>query len=80
MNGQRCVIRIDGFSRRPDSQPKVPDFLFFGEEQKVDGPSKKPVKVRGLIRILSSYNFTIMENTPLEREVALNPELLGQVF
>jgi len=83
VNGQRCVIRIDGFSRRPDSQPKVPDFLFFGEErveELSDGPRKKRVKVRGLIRILSSYNFTIMENTPLEREVALNPELLGQVF
>jgi adenine-specific DNA-methyltransferase len=83
VNGQRCVIRIDGFSRHIERQLKVPDFLFFGEEQKVrlsDGPSKKRVKVRGLIRILSSYNFTIMENTPLEREVALNPELLGQVF
>ena len=83
VNGQRCVIWIDGFSHLPDSQPKVPDFLFFGEEQKVklnNDPSEEPVKVRGLIRILSSYNFTIMENTPLEREVALNPELLGQVF
>jgi adenine-specific DNA-methyltransferase len=83
VNGQRRVIRIDGFSRHIERQLKVPDFLFFGEEQKVklsDGPSKKRVKVRGLIRILSSYNFTIMENTPLEREVALNPELLGQVF
>jgi adenine-specific DNA-methyltransferase len=83
VNGQRCVIRIDGFSRHIERQLKVPDFLFFGEErveELSDGPSKKRVKVRGLIRILSSYNFTIMENTPLEREVALNPELLGQVF
>ena len=29
-------LRIDGFSRRPDSQPCVPDFLFFGDEEEVD--------------------------------------------
>ena len=37
-------------------------------------------KVRGLIHILSSYKFTIAENTPIEEEVALDPELLGKVF
>jgi len=30
--------------------------------------------------ILESYNFTLTENTPLEQEVALDPELLGHVF
>jgi len=29
-------VRIDGFSRRPDSQPIVPDFLFFGPEREED--------------------------------------------
>jgi hypothetical protein len=29
-------VRVDGFSRRPDSQPVVPDFLFFGAERDVD--------------------------------------------
>jgi len=36
--------------------------------------------VRGLIAILSRYKFTVEENTPLEEEIALDPELLGKVF
>lgn len=79
-------IRIDGFSRRPDSQPVVPDFLFFGDERTVDlseayGEARyRTARVRGLIQTLSSYNFTLAENTPLDQEVALDPELLGKVF
>ncbi|MBK9451012.1 MAG: hypothetical protein IPN95_16715 [Bacteroidetes bacterium] len=34
----------------------------------------------GLFTILDRYKFTITENTPIEEEVALDPELLGQVF
>ncbi len=41
---------------------------------------KKKCKVRGLINIFNRYKFTIAENTPLEEEVALDPELLGRVF
>jgi adenine-specific DNA-methyltransferase len=33
-----------------------------------------------LINILKSYKFTVDENTPLEEEIALDPELLGKVF
>ena len=35
---------------------------------------------RSLNRILASYVFTVHESTPLEEEVALDPELLGLVF
>ena len=79
-------IRIDGFSRRPDSQPVVPDFLFFGPEKEIDlsedyGDRRfRNVRVRGLIETLRRYNFTIEENTPIEEEVALDPELCGRVF
>ena len=79
-------IRIDGFSRREDSQPIVPDFLFFGREREVDlsadyGNEKfRRVPVRGLIHIFNRYNFTVEENTPIEQEVALDPELSGKVF
>ena len=79
-------MRIDGFSRRPDSQPAVPDFLFFGSEREEDlstdyGDRKfKKVRVRGLIHTLNRYRFTIEENTPIEQEVALDPELSGKVF
>jgi hypothetical protein len=79
-------VRIDGFSRRPDSQPVVPDFLFFGPEREEDlsadyGDKKfRKVRVRGLIHTLQQYHFTIEENTPIEQEVALDPELSGKVF
>jgi len=79
------VIRVDGFSDRPDNPLHVPNFLFFSEERYVDlntayGTSGKRYKVRGLIDILSRYKFAIEENTPIEEEVALDPELLGKVF
>src|SRR5438132_201705 len=79
-------VRIDGFSRREDSQPTVPDFLFFGAEREVDlsaeyGDAKfKRVKVRGLIHTFEHYKFTVTENTPIEEEIALDPELSGKVF
>ncbi|ODN30537.1 Eco57I restriction-modification methylase domain-containing protein [Fervidobacterium thailandense] len=78
-------VRIDGFSDVPSKQPYVPNFLFFSDEREVDlnddyGTRNKKYKVRGLINILNSYNFTIDENTPVDEEVALDPELLGKVF
>ena len=38
------------------------------------------MSVRPLIEILTRYKFTVEENTPLEQEIALDPELLGKVF
>ena len=78
-------IRIDGFSDHKKNQLNVPNFLFFSEERVFDlnaayGTRGKQYKVRGLINILDSYKFTITENTPIEEEVALDPELLGKVF
>ena len=67
-------------------QPIVPDYLFFSDSRTVDlsadyGDKKRAqVKVRGLICILRDYKFTVAENTPIEEEVALDPELLGNVF
>jgi hypothetical protein len=78
------VIYIDGFSRNPAKQAIIPDYLFFqNKEEKANLSSyglgnNKPV--RGLIEILNSYNFTIDENTPVDQEIALDPELLGKVF
>ncbi len=73
--------RIDMFSDPdPDEGPSaaqarreawreldVPDALFFDEEY-------------GLFPLLNHYKFTVEENTPVEQEVALDPELLGKVF
>jgi len=86
--GKLKSIRIDGFSDRNDNVLKVDDALFFGEEKTVDltvfydpkSKRKQHYKVRGLIHILNSYKFTITENTPIDEEIALDPELLGKVF
>ena len=48
------------------SQLNVPDRLFFGGD--------------GLFPLLKRYKFTVEENTPVDVEVALDPELLGRVF
>src|SRR6185436_17624704 len=45
-----------------------------------DDKKRKAEKVTGLIRILNRYKFTIVENTPIDQEIALDPELLGKVF
>jgi adenine-specific DNA-methyltransferase len=79
----RDNIYIDGFSRREEKQAKISDELFFSEEKTVDlskyGLSDK-AEVSGLINILRSYNFTTDEATPIDQEIALDPELLGKVF
>ena len=85
----RTKTYIDGFSRNKDKRAIVPNELFFSDWQTdTDSPdsdaygnrSVRNQKVRGLIRILSSYKFTIIENTPIDQEIALDPELLGKVF
>jgi adenine-specific DNA-methyltransferase len=77
-------VYIDGFSRNEKKQAKISDELFFSSEEKIVDLSKyglsKNVKVRGLIDILKSYNFTTDEATPIDQEIALDPELLGKVF
>lgn len=84
--GNEKIVRIDGFTDRDDNPLRVPDFLFFGGADAVDlslvydDNRQKNVHVRGIMEILNSYNFTVEENTPLEIQVALDPELLGKVF
>ena len=78
-------IYIDGFSETKKNQAMVPNELFFGKETKVDlsgdlGSQQKNCVVRGLINLLSEFNFTIDENTTDDKDVALDPELLGRVF
>ena len=59
--------RIDCFSDRQYHKLSIPNHLFFDEN-------------RGLIPLLEHYKFTVEENTPIDQEVALDPELLGRVF
>lgn len=86
--GGDVIAYEDGFSDRTDNPLKVPDYLFFGHDEDVDlsdlyGSNAKKYKqaaVKGLINIFNSYKFTIAENTPIDQEIALDPELLGKVF
>ena len=84
--GGALVKYEDGFSDRPDNELFVPDYIFFGKEVNVDLSSeyddtkKKDVVTNGIINILKKYKFTIAENTPIEEDIALDPELLGRVF
>lgn len=83
--GRIIDIRIDGFCDNPEYAAVVPNLLFFSEEIHADlnhafGTKNKRYPVRGLIHILNRYKFTITENTPIEQEIALDPELLGKVF
>ena len=59
--------RIDCFSDRHYKKLSIPNRLFFDKDD-------------GLFPLLKHYKFTVEENTPIEQEVALDPELLGKVF
>lgn len=68
--------RIDWFSDPDLTKPGtsenelvVPDSLFFGDSEN-----------EGLFDIFNKFYFTIEENTPLDQEIALDPELLGKIF
>ncbi len=84
--GTNKKLYLDGFSRNAKKRPTIPNHLFFGSEHEEDlsgayGDTKhKKEKVRGLLHILNAYKFTIVENTPVDQEIALDPELLGKVF
>jgi len=83
-------LYVDGFSdgMTQGNTLIVPDFLFFGtgtsidlsEDYGIETQATTNVAVKGLINILKSYKFTVAENTPIEEDVALDPELLGRVF
>jgi REP element-mobilizing transposase RayT len=84
-------IFTDGFTKNEKKQPQFPNYLFFGEHKNIDlshhfaDDAKEKKKwqnqhIFGIIDLLNNYKFTIEENTPLEIDVALDPELLGKVF
>lgn len=90
LDEKRTGMYYDGFSERKESMTQliVPDYLFFGEEagKNIDlsefygDANKKKVSARGIIDILKRYNFTVEENMPFDKDVSLDPELLGKVF
>lgn len=65
----------DGFSRNNETfndgcykyRATIPNRYFFDEE-------------KGLLQLFQRYNFTVEENSSIDTVIALDPELLGNVF
>ena len=66
----KSAIRIDGFSDKDSNELVFDNALFFNYDK----------NNLGLISLFEQYQFTVEESTPLDIEVALDPELLGKVF
>ena len=68
----------------------IPNALFFAEEHEETVTIKEAtdttaeetqvIHVMGLLELFKQYNFTVEENTTSDKEVSLDPELLGRVF
>lgn len=70
LSQHRVPVFIDAFDDAIRTCPEilnVPSYLFFDS-------------TIGLFPFFRRYKFTVEENTPLDQEVALDPELLGRVF
>lgn len=68
---------LDGFTRNYTKakgkykyRAFIPNRLFFNNDE------QQP----GIINLLKQYNFTVEENTPMDVQISLDPELLGKVF
>jgi hypothetical protein len=53
----------------------LPDALFSNRDRTKEGDTGT-----GILDVFDRYNFTVREDEPLEREVAVDPEMLGKVF
>lgn len=53
----------------------IPDSYFHNEEKSKAGDTGT-----GILDVFDRYNFTIREDEPLDKEVAVDPEMLGKVF
>ncbi len=94
--GQEQDLLLDGFSSKGAIDKStghfkyrafVPNYLFFAPEHEetitvIDGNKTRQevVKAQGIIKLFEEYNFTVEENTPVDVQVSLDPELLGRVF
>jgi very-short-patch-repair endonuclease/predicted RNA methylase len=53
----------------------IPEHLFRNDEKNKSGDTGT-----GVLDVFDRYNFTIKEDEPLDKEVAVDPEMLGKVF
>jgi len=53
----------------------IPDEFFSNKKKTKQGDTGT-----GILDVFDRYNFTVKEDEPLEKEVAIDPEMLGKVF
>ena len=53
----------------------MPNDLFSNRDKTKEGDIGN-----GILDMFDRYNFTVKEDEPLEKEVAVDPEMLGKVF
>lgn len=58
-----------------DTDILLPDDIFSNDRKSKEGDIGD-----GILDIFDRYNFTVKEDEPLEKEVAVDPEMLGKVF
>lgn len=56
------------------SEFKIPNDMFSNKK------SNNDLNGTGILDIFDRYNFTMSEDEPMEKEVAIDPEMLGKVF
>jgi len=59
---------------------KETDILLSNELFSNENPTREGDIGDGILDIFDRYNFTVKEDEPLEKEVAVDPEMLGKVF
>jgi len=79
LDGEKIHATAQQFQERIGVLPFLNGGLF--EKDEVDDRIEIPNEAfKELFDLFSRYNFTINEDTPLDVEVAVNPEMLGKVF
>ena len=58
-----------------DTDIEIPDTLFSNARTTKEGDIGD-----GVLDVFDRYNFTVKEDEPMEKEVAVDPEMLGKVF
>ena len=58
-----------------DTDIEIPDDIFSNTRRTEEGDTGA-----GVLDIFDRYNFTVKEDEPMEKEVAVDPEMLGKVF
>ena len=58
-----------------DTDIEIPNEIFSNNHNTKEGDTGD-----GILDVFDRYNFTVKEDEPLEKEVAVDPEMLGKVF